>query len=221
MSGIYSVPNRQLKPSDIASIRQLYGARQDPYEPTSNHSRATATAIPTPAGYSGAGPLSVQGSLKTTSDVDFYRLTPLAGKEKVNVRLWASGISLVKAKIEIQDRFGKKIADAKVDSIFENNLQLEIGSLKDHPHLFIRVSSNTNDVFGVGDYRIDLDYRDPAPSQTLCHLSMMPTLRTMIKTQWITSRSMHSLAPQDWWIRSRAETTPWRRPSALKPALDF
>ena len=65
------------------------------------------------------------------------------------------------------DRFGNKIADAKADSIFENNLQLDIGSLQDHPTLFVRVSRNSNDVFGIGDYRLDIDYRDPSRQPSL------------------------------------------------------
>ena len=167
MNGTYRRPNVTLKSSDITAIRQLYGPRRDIYETTSNNSRGLATRINYPAGFNGTQPLSVNGSLNTMSDVDFYRLQPLAGQEKVSVRLWASGISLLKAKIEVLDRFGNVIADAKADSIFANNLQLDIGSLQDHPTLFIRVARNSNDVFGIGDYRLDIDYRD---------LSLQPSL---------------------------------------------
>lgn len=160
MNGNYSGPNMSLKTSDIAAIKQLYGQRRDIYEPTNNNARSLATPIKYPAGFNGTRPLSVKGSLNTMADVDFYRLQPLAGKEKVSVRLWASGISLLKAKIEVLDRFGNKLADAKADSIFQNNLQLDIGSLQDHPTLFIRIARNSGDVFGIGDYRLDIDYRD-------------------------------------------------------------
>lgn len=167
MNGTYRHPNVTLKSSDITAIRQLYGPRRDIYETTSNNSRALATHIHYPTGFNGTQPLSVNGSLNTMSDVDFYRLQPLAGREKVSVRLWASGISLLKAKIEVLNRFGNVLADAKADSIFENNLQLDIGSLQDHSTLFIRVARNSNDVFGIGDYRLDIDYRD---------LSLQPSL---------------------------------------------
>ncbi len=169
MNGNYSGPNRQLKASDIASIRQLYGPRRDIYEPVSNSSPGRATPMLEPAGFSGQAPIAQLGSLNNPNDIDYYRFIPLAGSEKVTIRLVAAGISLVKAKIEIQDRFGNKIADAKADSIFENNLELEVGSLRDHSALLIKVSSNTSDVFGVGDYRLELDYRDqnllPVPPQ--------------------------------------------------------
>ncbi len=162
MNGNYSGPIRHLNQIDIASIRQLYGPRSDIYEPVNNNVRARATPIATPVGFSGLAPIALYGSMNTTNDVDFYRFTPLPGQEKVSIRLMASGISLLKAKLEIQDLYGNKVADIKADSIFENNLQVDIGSLKDHGALFIRVASNTTDVFGVGDYRIELDYRDPS-----------------------------------------------------------
>ena len=109
----YDGPRGSLTSSDIASIVKLYGARRDIYEPTRNETRRTATSITNPRGYTGAIPLSVNGSLNTVSDVDFYRFRPIAGKEKVSVRLWASGISLVKAKLEVLDSQGNKIADVK------------------------------------------------------------------------------------------------------------
>lgn len=167
MNGTYSGPNTFLKSSDISAIRRIYGPRRDIYEPTSNNTRSLATPIRYPANFTGTRPVSVRGSLNTLGDTDFYRLQPLPGQEKVSVRLWASGISLLKAKIEVLDRFGNKIADAKADSIFENNLQLDIGSLQDHPTLFVRVSRNSNDVFGIGDYRLDIDYRDPSRQPSL------------------------------------------------------
>jgi Matrixin len=160
MNGTYSGPNTRLKSSDITAIRSLYGTRRDIYETISNNSPGRATPILSPAGFNGSTPLSVNGSLNTMSDVDFYRIIPLPGKDKVSIRLWASGISLVKANLEVLDRFGNKLADVKADSIFENNLQLDIGSLQDHPSLVIRVARNTSDVFAIGDYRLDIDYRD-------------------------------------------------------------
>ncbi len=158
----YRGPRGTLTSTDIAAIRRIYGARRDIYEPVANNTRAAATRIAHPVGYNGQVPLTVQGSLNTMSDVDFYRFRPLAGREKVTVRLMASGVSLLKSKLEVYDSTGAKISDVKADSIFENNLQLEIGSLNSSRDYFIRVAQNSSDVFGIGDYRIELDYRDPS-----------------------------------------------------------
>lgn len=170
MNGTYRGPNGNLSRSDIASIRSLYGSRQDIYEPINNGTRGRATVIANPPGYRGLEPLSVSGSINRLNDVDFYRFNPLRNQEKVTIRLWAAGISLLKSQIEVQDRYGNKINDVKVDSIFENNLQLEVGSLNDPNNrvLFIKVAANSNDVFGIGDYRLEIDYRpsDQQPSIT-------------------------------------------------------
>lgn len=161
MNGRYSGPNGTLKPSDITAIRQLYGARRDIFELVANNTRTTATQVHNPPGFNGSTPLTIPGSLNTMSDVDFYRITPVAGKEKVTIRLVASGISLLKSKVEVLDRFGKKIGDVKADSVFENNLEIEVGSLNDFNNrvLFLRVARNADDVFAVGDYQLELDYR--------------------------------------------------------------
>jgi Matrixin len=161
MNGTYSGPNGKLKASDIAAIRSLYGPKRDIYETRNNNLRTSATPIAYPPAYNGAEPVSVQGSLNSLSDVDFYRITPLRNRDIMTVRLWAAGISLVKAKVEVLDALGNKIADVKADSIFNNNLQLRVGSLRDHRTLFIKVSRNTPDVFAVGDYRLEVDYRAP------------------------------------------------------------
>ena len=159
MNGNYEGPKGSLTATDISAIRRLYGSRQDVFEPVSNNTRGTASRIVAAPRHSLAEPIVYHGSLNTLSDVDFYRFTPIAGQEKVTVRLWASGISLLKSKLEVFDRFGVKLADVKADSIFENNLQIEIGSLKDHRELFVRVARHSSDVFGIGDYRLELDYR--------------------------------------------------------------
>ncbi len=182
MNGTYSGPNGRLKSSDVVAIRQLYGARVDPFEPRSNNALVSATPITYPAGYTGSVPVTRPGTLNSTADVDVYRFAPLRGAEKVNVRLMAAGISLVKAKVEVLDRFGVKIAEAKADSIFNNNLQLEIGSLSDHPLLYVRVQRNSTDVFSVGDYRLELDYRPIDLQPILSHQFLMLTpVMKMIK----------------------------------------
>ena len=164
MNGSYSGPNGRLKASDVVAIRQLYGARVDPFEPISNNALVSATPIRYPAGFTGNAPIARQGTLNFSGDVDVYRFAPLPGREKVTVRLMAAGISLLKARLEVLDRFGTKIADVGADSIFNNNLQLEIGSLAANPLYYVRVMRNSTDVFSVGDYRLELDYR-PADQQ--------------------------------------------------------
>lgn len=159
----YQGPRGQLTATDINSIRAVYGVRQDVYEKTSNGTRATATPLVYAPGFSGSTPHAIRGSLNSMTDVDFYRFRPVAGRNQVNVRLQAAGISLLKATLEVFDNRGNRIADVKADSILENNLQITLSSLQQGQDYFVRVARNSGDVFAVGDYQLELDYR--APSQ--------------------------------------------------------
>lgn len=161
MHHAYMGPKGALTQADIDEIRGLYGARTDPFEFANNNQMHHATKLHNPVGFTGAEPLTTMGSLQSSSDVDYFEIIPLAGKEKLTVRLQVAGISLLKAQLEVVDDEGEKISDVNADSVFENNLALEIGSLEDHERLFIRIAGNTQDVFSVGDYRLEIDYRPP------------------------------------------------------------
>ncbi len=156
----YLRPIGALTNADRTSIRSLYGgARSDVYETVANNSRSTATAIDQRPSNGGKLPVVRKGSLNTSRDIDFYRFTPVATQEKVTIRLQANGISLLKSQLIVTDARGNVISDAKADSIFDNDIELEIGSLKDHRQLYIRVAGNGTDAFTVGDYELEIDYR--------------------------------------------------------------
>lgn len=172
MHASYEGPKGELTTLDVQAIQSLYGGpRQDIYESTSNDGLQQATRINNPAGFDGSQPLSFRGSLNTRGDLDHYRIEPLRNQEKMVVRLRATEISLLKSHLFVLDQDGNVIADAKADSIFENDLELEIGSLQDHRTLFLRVESNSDDVFGIGDYEIDIDYRPPEARPELLPLA--------------------------------------------------
>ncbi len=160
MHQTYQRPLGRLTSTDVAAIRSLYGGpRVDLFETISNNSRGTATRIQYPTGFDGKSVVSIKGSLNTIADVDHYRFTPLSGRDTVTVRLRAAGISLLKSHLSVLDASGNVLADVKADSITANDLELEIGSLRDHRQLFIRVDGNGNDLFTIGDYQLELDYR--------------------------------------------------------------
>jgi hypothetical protein len=168
MHHTYLGPKGQLTSSDIDQIRGLYGGpRQDPYEQQSNDSLMASTAIEGLSPTSESRMATVRGSLNSIEDVDYYRFSPEPDHNEVTVRLRASGISLVKAQLSVLDAYGEVLDQTEADSIFENDLSLEIGSLKDHSELFIRIASNSDDVFGVGDYRLELDWRAPDEQPSL------------------------------------------------------
>jgi hypothetical protein len=163
----YQGPRGRLTSTDINSLRAIYGVRQDIYERTSNGTRSTATPIVYQPGFTGATPHAVRGSLNSLMDADFYRFRPVTGRDQVTVRLQAAGISLLKSTLEVYDNRGIKIADVKADSIFNNNLQITLSSLQQGRDYFVRVARSSNDVYAVGDYRLELDYRDPSQQPSI------------------------------------------------------
>lgn len=153
----YNGPKGSLTSVDREAIRSLYGVRSDAYEGQSNNTQGTATLIRRQTAT--ADVTSIRGSINSRNDVDFYRYIPRAGQTEISVRLEAFGISFLKSSIEVLNSRGEKISDAKVDSIFENNISIRVSSLDSLDHLFIKVASNSDDVFGMGEYKLTLDYR--------------------------------------------------------------
>ena len=153
----YNGPKGSLTSVDREAIRSLYGVRSDAYEARSNNTMGTATLIRRRTAT--ADVTSIRGSINSQNDADFFRYVPRVGQTEVSVRLEAFGLSFLKSSIEVLNSRGEKISDAKVDSIFENNMSIRISSLDSLDQLFIKVASNSDDVFGMGEYRVVLDYR--------------------------------------------------------------
>jgi Matrixin len=167
----YLGPIGALSNTDRRAIWSLYGGpRKDIFEPVANNTRATATIIDQSPSNGGTLPVVTKGSLNTSRDSDFYRFTPLPNQETATIRLRANGISLLKSRLIVSDSAGNVIADAKADSVFANDLQLEIGSLRDRGNVYIQVVGNGTDVFTVGDYQLEIDYRPTSQQPVLTPL---------------------------------------------------
>ena len=158
----YTVPKGVLMQQDVEEILKLYGARSDPYEQVDNGQLRTATLIPTPVRFRpDSETIEVNGSLRTSDDVDVYEFAPLRGQQGMQVVLQASGISLLQSKVEIFDVSGKRLAAEVASSVFENDIVIDLKGLENHSTLYVRVSAKDDSVYSVGDYRLRLDYRSP------------------------------------------------------------
>lgn len=164
----YTVPKGILTAEDVNAIQELYGERTDPYEQLENDQISVASVIPTPTGFNPAEDIITnRGSLRTGNDVDVYQITPVSGQDNLTIRLNAEGISLLNSRIEVIDAAGNVIDQAQSSSVFSNDVALEISGVEDHSILYIRVSaSDPSDVYSVGDYELDLDYRSAAVRAT-------------------------------------------------------
>jgi hypothetical protein len=150
----------QLAPADLQALQALYGVRApDAFDASgSNGTRATADTIPQ---VPGSGQRLATGDLTTQSDVDYYKfnvpaLLPMLSS--VVVRLKASGISLLTAKVTVYDCFGRVVTSAVTTDPLNNDLMLNF-----RPGLFggtyyVKVAGAGNGVFDVGGYKLAVDY---------------------------------------------------------------
>jgi len=162
MSAQYASPRWSLTSGDISAIRAIYGARQDIYESVPNESAAAAAPIVLTAAESVAGRAVRNGSLNTAADRDFYSFVMPAGKTSASVTVWASGISLLQSRLTVRKSEGGVLGSDAVGSVFQNNGRVQLTGLTPGATYFISVDSLQESSFRVGDYRLDLDYRDPA-----------------------------------------------------------
>ena len=161
--GSYTVPKGLLTQEDIDQIVELYGARRDPYEQTTNDELLLATIISTPLGFQpDSDVINTGGSLHGVTDVDYFHIVPLAGHDQATVRLKAAGISLLMSRVEVFDAGGQVIASGDATSIFDNDVVLQLSGLQNTSDIYIKVSGPTQDVYSVGDYGLEIDYRPAA-----------------------------------------------------------
>jgi hypothetical protein len=101
----------------------------------------------------------VPGSLKDSSDVDVYSFQTLPGHSSATITLWAAGISLLDAEVEVRGTRGGRIDLQRAESIFRNNVRISLSQLTAGETYFVSVRKNNNTAFSVGDYQLDLDFR--------------------------------------------------------------
>ncbi|TWU02258.1 matrixin family metalloprotease [Stieleria varia] len=160
----YTTPRGILSQEDIDAIQSIYGARTDPYEQVDNGQIQVSTVISTPTGFSPTTEvLRVPGSLYQSSDVDHYKIVPAAGQDAVTIRLRASGISLLKSRLQLLDASGQILSESLSESVTDNDNVLQVNGIAGLDAIYIRVvPSDPTDVYSVGDYELQIDYRDVA-----------------------------------------------------------
>jgi hypothetical protein len=138
--------------ADIAALQSFYGARQpDAQEGRyGNNSFSTATPVDSIIGSS-----NLTADLQNRDDIDTYSLlnTSLLGGLTVNVK--TSGISLLRAKVQIYDTWGRLLA-SKTAAGPGQDVSLDIPKTLLNLGYRIRVSGATDDVFGIGGYEMSV-----------------------------------------------------------------
>lgn len=148
-----------LSASDVAAIQALYGAREaDGFEGASGNNRidnaTTLGLLRNPDGSLGIG---VEADLTTTSDVDFYRFRAPLNLGGMTIRLSTAGLSLASARITVYDSARRVVgSSAATDPLRGGVAEVRLNRLLPLGTYFVKVEGATDDVFGVGSYRLQV-----------------------------------------------------------------
>jgi hypothetical protein len=141
----------QLASSDISNFQALYGVRRA--EPLNNGTFGSAT--PLSLSLQGA---TTSGDIGRTSDVDYYKIqTPgwLTGFNGFTLQLQTANISLLTSNLAVYDGAGHLIASTSAVDPLHGNLSLTLNANPGSTY-YLRVSSATGNVFGVGSYQLNV-----------------------------------------------------------------
>lgn len=144
---------------DIAAIQSLYGARAaDAFEGAGgNNTAARASDIPR----NSITQLLANADITTPSDVDYYKFTAPAltsWLSNVTVRLKAAGLSLLTAKVTVYDAAGRVVASGLSTDPLSNDITLSFKPGLLGGNYTIKVEGASDDVFGVGGYKLAVDF---------------------------------------------------------------
>ncbi|HEY1190801.1 MAG TPA: matrixin family metalloprotease [Gemmata sp.] len=148
-----------LSATDIAHLQELYGVRRaDAFEGAGgNDTAARASSIPR----STVTQLLATADLTTAADVDYYTFTAPAltsWLSNVTVRLRASGLSLLTAKVTVFDSAGRAVASGASTDPLNNDLVLSFKPGLLGGSYTIKVEGAGDDVFRIGGYKLAVDF---------------------------------------------------------------
>lgn len=161
-----------LTPDDIAGVESLYGARsQDAFDSASrNDDIASAASLP----LDGEGKAFLTADLSSMSDLDFYEVVaPAGGDGSFAVAVVTSGYSLLAPRLSIFDASGALLDT--VDVAYGQNATLTLANIAAGDTFYVMADGATTDEFGMGAYRLGIDFGggdsgggdpDPSPEPT-------------------------------------------------------
>src|SRR5262245_34884680 len=162
---IYAGVRSGLTPDDIANLQALYGARSaDAFDvKRSNDTLPSATAL-TPSGPSSV--MTATADLTTLGDIDWYQFRSGSKPGPVTVQLRTAGVSLLAARVSVYDSAGRLLASTDAGGEPGRDLQLRFDQLPAGSTYFVKVERATNDVFGIGGYRLEVS-AGSSPAQVI------------------------------------------------------
>ncbi|MCA9246848.1 MAG: matrixin family metalloprotease [Planctomycetales bacterium] len=147
----------QLTEEDVDTLIGLYGVRrEDAWEQaTGNQTLATATNVPLVDAQGDARTAVLDADVSSTGDIDVYSVTLPSDASGLGLRLGAAGKSLLLAKVSVFNANGDLLASAQAFDPRQNDLHIDTVAGQAGDVLYVQVEAATDDVFGVGGYRME------------------------------------------------------------------
>lgn len=149
-----------LTSTDIANLQAIYGPRSlDPYEGTGGNN-TLSRAAPLTRDSALYNRYTALGDLTTVSDADYFKFSvpALLGITGVSVRLQAAGYSLLCPKVTVYNAAGQVMTSAFSVDPTNNDLSLRFAPSLLGGTYYVKVDDAAGDVFGVGSYKLVVDY---------------------------------------------------------------
>lgn len=164
----YTTARTGLVACDVAAVQKLYGVRApDRFDATgqTNDTLTTAdqisyvtdaaTQLGVTDGTTGGKPFVAAGDLTTLSDIDHYVYTTPGGSNDFTVSLLTSGLSQLTARVSVFDSSGRVLVSAVATRPGAGKpFELFVSGTRANAQYRIRVEGATEDVFGVGRYKL-------------------------------------------------------------------
>lgn len=160
MQDHYLGPIDSLLPENIAALQALYGKRQpDAFE--GDYGTGWDYWAKDLTAYGQSGRTTLEADLTSLSDVDIYSVrTSSENHGIVRISVQTSGFSLLVPKASLYDSWGRLVAQTIGSSPGNADLTFDLSGLKPSTY-FLRVEPGSQDVFGIGGYKLVLDPANP------------------------------------------------------------
>jgi len=119
--------------------------------------------------------MTAAADLTTLGDVDWYQFKSNSKPGGVTVQLRTAGLSLLSARVSVYDNAGRLLASTDAGGEPGRDLQLRLDQLPSGSTYFVKVERATNNVFGIGGYRLEVSTgssaaqvtQQPTPTRTV------------------------------------------------------
>jgi hypothetical protein len=149
-----------LTADDIAGIQAIYGARQDDQFDLGgpNDSLAAASSL----NIDSAGNGIFAADLTTMDDLDYYRLVaPADADGSLTVSVDVDGLSLLAPQVSLYDSAGTLVGAANVGDVYGTTATVQLSGVVAGETYYVMADGATTDAFGMGAYRLDVDFGVP------------------------------------------------------------